>query len=102
MEVSKADWKLFLAKLPDWQEAYMERLNQEYVHILNGEGNPSDRFWALEKRIKEDKKKPGVQCELDKGTMVYVILELIREGAITEEDLDGFSDSLKEFVRLMR
>lgn len=49
MEVSKADWKLFRVKLPDWQEAYMNRLNREYIAILSGEGNPSDRFWALGK-----------------------------------------------------
>ena len=99
MEVSKADWKLFRAKLPDWQEAYMDRLNREYIAILSGEGNPSDRFWALEKRIKEDKKCSGVQCELDKKTMVYVILELIHDGAITFVDLDDFSDQLKEVVQ---
>ena len=99
MEVSKADWKLFRAKLPDWQEAYMDRLNREYIAILSGEGNPSERFWALEKRIKEDKKCPGVRCELDKKTMVYVILELIHDGAITFVDLDDFSDQLKEVVQ---
>ena len=94
MEVSKADWKLFRIKLPEWQKAYMDRLNQEYISILNREGDPSDKFWALEKRIKEDRRKPGVRCEMDKGTMVYTILSLIHDGAITFEDLNEFSDAL--------
>ncbi len=98
MKVTKSDWKLFCIKLPDWQEAYMDRLNQEYIRILNGEGNPSDRFWALEKRIKEDKKKPGVQCRCEKESMLYVIRSLMYDGAITFEDLSDFSDSVRDAV----
>lgn len=30
MEVSKNDWKLFRARIGDWQEAYMGRLIKEY------------------------------------------------------------------------
>ena len=26
MEISKSDWKLFRARIAEWQEAYMERL----------------------------------------------------------------------------
>lgn len=31
MEVSKNDWKLYRSRIAEWQEAYMERLIQEYV-----------------------------------------------------------------------
>ena len=48
MEITNQDWKLFRSRLPNWQEAYMNRLNQEYAKILSGEGTPSDKFWALE------------------------------------------------------
>lgn len=58
---TEQDWKLFKEKLPGWQETYMDRLNQKYMKILNGEGNPPDKFWRLEKRIKEDKQSSGVQ-----------------------------------------
>ena len=56
MEISKADWKLFRSRIAEWQEVYMERLIKEYVEILNGEGAASDKFWELEKRIKNDKR----------------------------------------------
>lgn len=46
---SEKDWKIFRSKIADWQEAYMDKLNKEYIDILNGEGNPSDKFWKLEK-----------------------------------------------------
>ena len=35
MEISKADWKLYRERVSDWQEHYMEQLNQElstYFH----------------------------------------------------------------------
>ena len=35
---SEKDWKIFKRKIPEWQEAYMERLNNEYIELLNGEG----------------------------------------------------------------
>ena len=63
MEVSKSDWKLFRARIGDWQEAYMERLVKEYVDLLDGAENASDKFWKLEERIKKEKKHPGVMLE---------------------------------------
>ena len=59
---SEKDWKLFRSKISDWQEAYMEKLNQEYIELLSGDGYASDKFWALEKRIREDKKDCAPTC----------------------------------------
>ena len=101
MEVSKSDWKLFRACIGDWQEAYMERLVKEYIDLLDGAENASDRFWKLEERIKKDKKHPGVLLELSKGNMIFDIVTLINSGVITVDDLDGFSDELKESVNFL-
>lgn len=98
MEVSKSDWKLFRARIGDWQEAYMERLVKEYVDLLDGAENASDKFWKLEERIKKDKKHPGVMLELSKGNMIYDIAAMINSGVITVDDLADFSDELKENV----
>ena len=98
MEVSKSDWKLFRTRIGDWQEAYMERLIKEYIHLLSGEENASDKFWKLEERIKKDKKHPGVMLELSKGNMIFDIVVLINSGVITTADLEGFSDGLKESI----
>ncbi len=100
-EVTKRDWKLFREKLPDWQEAYMEKLVKEYMELLAGEGLASDKFWELEKRIKKDKKDPGVILEMSKSNMLFDLYALLRDGAITMEDLDEFSDNVKESVKLM-
>lgn len=98
MEISKRDWKLFKRKIGGWQEAYMERLLKEYVEMLNGEEATSTKFWNLDKRIKEDRRKPGVLIQLRKSEMLYKIIELIDDGVITEDDLEEFSDDLKERV----
>ena len=63
---SEKDWKLFKSKIAGWQESYMDKLNREYIEILNGKGNPSEKFWKLEKKIREDKRDYGVHCEIRK------------------------------------
>ena len=35
-KIKEADWRLFRSRLPIWQEAYMERLNREYIALLSG------------------------------------------------------------------
>ena len=76
----------------------MDRLVKEYIQLLNSSEDASDKFWKLEERIKKDKKHPGVILEMRKSDMLYDIVALINHGVITEEDLDGFSEELKERV----
>ena len=94
-EPSKSDWKLFRERLPEWQEKYMARLCDEYAAILTGKDRGSEAFWDIEKRIREDKKRPGVMVQVSKSEMPWIILDLLLDRAITLADLDGFSDDLK-------
>lgn len=101
-EISKSDWKLFREKIGDWQENYMERLEQEYISLLSDDGKlASDKFWELEKRIKKDKKSPGVILKMSKSEAIWNIVYMIRLKVIVLEDLEDFSDNLKEAVVLM-
>ena len=78
MELSKNDWKLFRERLPGWQERYMDKLTREYAEFLTDDSRqPSERFWALNKRIREDRRKPGVQLELRKQNVVFDLTHLI-------------------------
>lgn len=88
MGFPEKDWKLFRSRVSGWQEAYMDRLNKEYIELLSGEGNASDKFWALEERINKDKKDKGVILRKSRSQMLSNILSLIEEGAIGYEDLD--------------
>ena len=101
MEISKVDWKLFRERVPGWQEQYMGRLNKEYIDLLSSAGNASDHFWELEKRIKQDKKHPGVLIELKKSTAIWDIAFFVHDGVITMDELDGFSKDLIDAVNFI-
>lgn len=102
MEISKKDWKLFREKLAEWQESYMDKLTKEYIELISDENkNASDKFWELEKRIKQDKKHPGVIMEMNKSEAIWNIVYLIRLDVIECEDLADFSDDLKQTVRVL-
>ena len=98
---SEQDWKLFRSKVPGWQEAYMDRLNREYLELLSGSGNPSDRFWALDKRIRRDRRRVGVVIDMRRSMFWENIADLIRDGVISLDDLDDFSEDVRERVRFL-
>lgn len=98
-QVNEQDWKLFRKKLPLWQEAYMDRLNHEYMQILSGAGNASEKFWELENRIRRDQKSPGVMVDMRRSKMYFNLASLLVDEIIHEEDLDGFSEELLEALK---
>ncbi len=99
--VTTSDWKMFKERLPGWQEKFMCELVKQYSKMLNDKTlSPPDKFWGLEKRLKKDKRLTGVSCEMSKSDVVWNLISLYREGAITIEDLDGFSDKLVERVKI--
>ena len=73
----------------------MAHLNSSYIDILNAPGNPSEKFWTLEKRIKQDKRHPGVIVEISKKNVIPTILVLLNDQAITDTDLSEFSEELR-------
>ena len=100
-QVKEQDWKLFRQKLPLWQEAYMDRLNQEYIRLLSKEGLASEKFWELEKRIRIDKKSVGVVADMRRSQMYSNLLSLLVNEIIREDDLDGFSEELVENIKFV-
>ncbi len=101
MEISKSDWKKYREKISDWQEHYMEQLVEEYITFLSSGQPASNKFWGLEKRIKQDKKCPGVLIEMRKSSAIYDIVRLMEDNVISLDDLEEFSDDLKETVKFM-
>lgn len=99
MNITEQDWKIFRKNLPLWQESYMEKLNNEYVNILCSEKSPAEKFWILEKRIRQDKKSRGVVMELRRQTVIYDLAALIMEGIISYADMADFSATLQENVK---
>ena len=99
MEISKSDWHLFREKLALWQENYIDRLIRNYIELLSSDQAPSEKFWALEERIKTDKRKPGVVLSMRKSDIIYQLVALLNDEVIRIEDLDDFSDELKDSIK---
>ena len=100
MDISKKDWKLYREKLPGWQERYMEKLVKEYIEMLSDDERPaSEKFWELEKRIRTDRKHPGVIIEVRKSGALDDITRFISLDVITYDDIADFSEELKQDVR---
>lgn len=99
MQLSEHDWKIFRKKLPNWQEQYLERLEMEYIALLQTDKSASAKFWELEKRIKQDKKSPGVIIDMRRSTAINNIICLVLDEVISLDDLEEFSDDLQEAVK---
>ena len=76
---------MFREKIADWQEAYMDKLNKEYIELLNGEGTPSEKFWTLEERIRNDKKDTGVQLRMSRSVYYLLIVTKLRRARMNLE-----------------
>lgn len=102
MDCSKSDWKLFRNRIGDWQESYIGKLNRQYIDLLNGDGLASEKFWELNRRIREDRKSLGVQMKLRKPDLPYTLVNLLYEKVITEDDLEQFSSELQDAVKQLQ
>ena len=92
----ESDWKLFRKRILVWQENYMAKLVEEYREILDSEKSPSEKFWALEKQLLEDRKCPGVVIDMRRSTMRNALFHMLSQGMIRHSDLEGFSQELRD------
>lgn len=97
-EVKESDWKIFRKRVPQWQEDYMKKLNKEYIEILSRDGSAAQNFWDLENRVFKDKRSVGVVIDMRRSRMFINILDLLEDHVINLEDLDEFSEELREAV----
>ena len=95
---SKRDWILFRERIAGWQEAYIVRLNRKYTELLRCDGSEAEKFWELYRRIRRDKCCTGVQAEMRNSEILANLCRLVNEGAISYDNLDGFSEELREDV----
>lgn len=105
MEVSKNDWKLFRARIGDWQEAYMGRLTKDYIDLLSGDENASDKFWKLEDYDNKYNELSGKLDKCEEEKAIFVECELSQKNiadkmkAIRAKLKDA--DVLDEFDRVV-
>ena len=95
------DWALFRKLLPGWQKTYMERLVQQYMNILTSDCSPDEKFWTLEKRIRQDRQSPGVILEISRSRMELNLIALINDQVISLDDLKDFSEELQKRITMI-
>ena len=98
MEFPKKDWTLFKEKIVIWQENRMAKLCSEYIELLSSSSPSSEKFWALDERIRHDKRSASVWVRMSRSEMPFIILRLLDEGTINMDDLGEFSDEMKSFI----
>lgn len=99
-QFEEKDRKLFCKLLLGWQEAYMEQLAKEYIELLNSDRQALEKFWTLDKRIRNDKRCTGVLVrDIRRSNMLQLIINLLYEEAIFEDDLKNFSRDLPDTVK---
>lgn len=98
----ESDWKLFRKRVPEWRERYLETRNAEVVRILTDETKtPTARFWDAKEMIDGDAKR--LHDLLDghsRSKMEWFLFLMYGHGFIGDADLDGFSEELRERIRM--
>lgn len=99
---AESDWKKFRAIVPELRERYLRDRNTELAFILKGETlTPTEKFWAASERIEEI---GGIlrACldDLRRSNMVHSLKLMYRHQMISDEDLSGFSEELRERIAL--
>ena len=94
------DWKTFRKMIPNLRERYLKDKNLEIKKLLEAKNkNETERFWEARHRI-EKERKILVDC-LDghsRSNMFRHMILMYGYGILKEEDLNEFSDELKNQI----
>jgi hypothetical protein len=102
MDSKEKDWKLYKKNIGAWQERYIDKILEEYKEIIDRKEVASKRFWNLYHRIKDDLENPGVLiASASRNNLKDIILSLYSHNVITFEELNDFSDEIKDYIKLV-
>jgi len=99
--VNENDWKIFRDMAPVIRERYLSKKNQELLDMLGDEQQShTERFWDVEERTKEIAKI--LRACLDghsRSKMDLFMMVMLSHGMLTDDDLDKYSEELREQLR---
>lgn len=101
MDTSTSDWRVFRRRVPEWRERYLRLRNEELVGLLRDEAlTPTERFWRAKDQMDEEARV--LRACLDghsKRKMMWYVSLMYDHGMLGDDDLDEFSEELREAVR---
>lgn len=92
---TEKDWKLFRQKVILWQEQYMEQLNGKYIDILNKIKMTLTNF------RNQNIESNGIQLDSRRSTVMN-ILKLLNDCVIETQDLEKFSETVKNTIKRLQ
>jgi hypothetical protein len=94
----ESDWKIFRKRIPEWRERYLQVKNMEMIGVLTDRNRtPTEQFWDAKEKMDEEA-EILVDC-LDghsRSKMHWYLLIMYRHGLINSDDLEEFSEELRE------
>jgi hypothetical protein len=100
----ESDWKQFRKIVPHLRERYLKKVNEQVAALLaDSERTPTEQFWDVQERI-EDEEKIIMDCFDDhrRSTMLISMAVMQRNGVLSDNDLKGFSDELREQMKVLK
>jgi hypothetical protein len=97
---AESDWKRFRAIVPELRERYLRDRNADLISTLQDEAlTPTEKFWTASERMEEI---GGIlrTCLDDhrRSTMIHALRLMVHHQMITDEDLNGFSEELRDRI----
>jgi hypothetical protein len=96
----ESDWKYFKELVPSARERFLQCSNEELLAILSQKDKTSTEiFWEAKNRIDEQADiLEGCLRDYSRSKMWTSILTMRQYGLIRDQDLEPFSDSLRQDV----
>ena len=94
----ESDWKRYSSMVDEMRDRYLEKKNEALVaELKNPAKTPTERFWKTYEKIKREERMLE-EClgYHARSKMFMQMAMMIRYGMLKKEDLEGFSDELKE------
>jgi len=96
----ESDWKKYNKLIPLWRDSYLQRKNQMIIDFLSDPTKtPTEKFWETKDKIYEQAQIMRACLGYNSRSKMWTsILSLYQYGFIVKEDLEEFSEELRNDV----
>ncbi|WP_269541956.1 hypothetical protein [Cerasicoccus fimbriatus] len=97
----ESDWKHYCAIVDPLRDRYLAKRNAEFARQLTEAAkSPTECFWStVESMEREAKKLENALGQRSRSCMTENLIGMCTLGMLTEEDLDGFSEGLVNYLK---
>lgn len=103
MDIKESDWKVFRRLRELALERYCERVLNDVLQLVAQGGTAHERYLRLWKLLPERDDKIAVAFNNPRRSVAIIqILHIVNEDLLTKEELNQFSDELRNQVEAIR